>query len=88
MPAKLAIHMILFTLTAVLLSACATRGEVPASAGMSEDDDAYCRANAGPAGSSQYVACRKDRDIQRSNAITTADKKQRDLGEWMLNHPN
>ena len=44
--------------------------------------------NAGPAGSQQYVACRKDRDVERSNAVTRADKKQRDLGEWMLNHPN
>lgn len=58
------------------------------SAGLSEDDDSYCRANAGPVGSPQYVACRKDRDVQRSNAITRADKKQRDLGEWMMNHPD
>ena len=58
------------------------------SAGLSEDDDSYCRANAGPVGSPQYVACRKDRDVQRSNAVTRADKKQRDLGEWMVNHPD
>ena len=31
--------------------------------------------------------CRKDRDAQRGNAIDRADKKQRDLGEYMLNNP-
>jgi hypothetical protein len=76
------------TLAALSLSACATRNEAPMSAGLSEDDDAYCQSHGGPTGSPQYVACRKDRDVQRSNAITRADKKQRDLGEYMLNHPN
>ena len=73
---------------ALSLAACATRNEVPMSAGLSEDDDTYCRSHAGQAGSPDYVACRKDRDVQRSNAVTRADKKQRDLGEWMLNHPD
>ncbi|HLG79492.1 MAG TPA: hypothetical protein VKY22_00630 [Bradyrhizobium sp.] len=81
-------HLITLTLAALLLSACATRNEAPMSAGLSEDDDAYCQAHGGPAGSPQYVACRKDRDVQRSDALTRADKKQRDLGEYMLNHPN
>jgi len=81
-------HLFLLALTALSLSACATRSEAPMSAGLSEDDDSYCQAHGGPTGSPQYVACRKDRDIQRSNAVTRADKKQRDLGEWMLNHPN
>jgi hypothetical protein len=80
--------MFLFTLAGLLLSACVSRTEVPMSAGLSEDDDTYCRTNGGPVGSAQYVACRKDRDVQRGNAITRADKKQRDLGEWMMNHPN
>ena len=31
----------------------------------SGDDDAFCRANNVAAGSPEYVACRKDRDIQR-----------------------
>ena len=88
MPVKLAKRMILFTLAGFLLSACASRTEVPVSAGLSGDDDTYCRTNGGPVGSPQYVACRKDRDVQRSSAVTTADKKQRDLAEWMLNHPN
>jgi len=39
------------------------------------------------AGSPEYVACRKDRDVQRSNAAARADQKQRSLGEYMLNNP-
>jgi len=81
-------HLLALTLAALSLSACATRHEAPMSAGLSEDDDAYCQRTAGPAGSPQYVACRKDRDVQRGDAVTRADKKQRDLGEYMLNHPN
>ena len=83
------LHLAALTLAALSLAACATRTEAPMSAGLSEDDDAYCRRTTGtPAGSPQYVACRKDRDVQRSDAITRADKKQRDLGEYMMNHPN
>jgi hypothetical protein len=74
-------------LLALCLSACVSRNAAPLEAGLSEDDDAYCRSHGGPVGSSQYVACRNDRDVQRSNAVTRADKKQRELGEWMLNHP-
>jgi hypothetical protein len=80
-------HLLALALVALSLSACVSRSEAPLSAGLSEDDDAYCRSNGGPIGSPQYVACRKDRDVQRSNAVTRADKKQRQLGEWMLNHP-
>ena len=81
-------NLVAFVLTALTLAACATRNEAPMSAGLSEDDDSYCRSHGGPAGSTEYVACRKDRDVQRSDAVTRADKKQRDLGEWMMNHPN
>jgi hypothetical protein len=56
-------------------------------ADTSGDDDAYCRANNVTAGSPQYVACRKDRDVQRSNANARTDRRQRDLGEYMLNNP-
>jgi hypothetical protein len=72
---------------ALSLAACASRNEVPTSAGLSEDDDAYCRAS-GAVGSAEYVACRKDRDTQRSIALAHADHKQRELGEYMLNHPD
>jgi hypothetical protein len=81
-------HLFALSLAALSLAACATRTEAPMSAGLSEDDDAYCQAHGGPTGSPQYVSCRKDRDVQRSDALTRADKKQRDLGEYMLNHPN
>jgi hypothetical protein len=76
-------------LAALALSSCSHRGEVPANAGLSEDDDTFCRAGGKVAsGSSEYVACRKDRDAQRANAIARADSKQRDLGEYMLNNPS
>ncbi|MEA2917995.1 MAG: hypothetical protein QOJ15_10076 [Bradyrhizobium sp.] len=52
------------------------------------DDDAFCRANNVAAGSPEYVACRKDRDVQRVNANGRADRRQRDLGEYMMNHPD
>ena len=52
-----------------------------------DDDDAFCRANNVKTGSPEYVACRKDRDVQRNNANTRADRAQRNLGEYMLNNP-
>ena len=82
--AKLCTVLIVFALA---LSACARRGEVPMTSTLSEDDDTFCRANDVVAGSPEYVACRRDRDVQRANAAARADKKQRDLGEYMLNNP-
>jgi hypothetical protein len=78
-------------LTALALGACARRGEMPAavSATLREDDDTFCRKGGQVApGSPEYVNCRKDRDALRGNAIDRADKKQRDLGEYMLNNPS
>ena len=78
-------------LSALALASCARRGELPASASstLSEDDDIFCRKGGQVAsGSPEYVNCRKDRDAQRANQITRADKKQRDLGEYMLNNPS
>ncbi len=72
---------------ALALSACARRGESPMTSTLSEDDDTFCRANNVAAGSPEYVACRRDRDVLRSNAAAHADKKQRDLGEYMMNNP-
>jgi hypothetical protein len=76
--------LVALTLAALALAACSHRGDTSVSMG---DDDAFCRANNVQVGSPEYVACRKDRDVQRSNALTRADKKQRDLGEYMLNNP-
>jgi hypothetical protein len=75
---------IALTLAALALSACSHRGDTSVALG---DDDAFCRANNVQVGSSEYVACRKDRDAQRADAAAHADKKQRDLGEYMLNNP-
>ena len=56
---------------------------------LTQDDDTYCRAGGTvTAGSSQYISCRKDRDAQRALAEARADRSQRDLGEYMLNHPD
>ena len=80
---------VMVVLAALALSSCARRGELPANnTVLAEDDDAFCRAGGKVAsGSPEYVACRKDRDAQRGNAIDRADKKQRDLGEYMINNP-
>jgi hypothetical protein len=79
--------LIALTLTALALSACAQRSQIPVSS-LGDDDDAICRANNVAVGSPEYVACRKDRDVIRSNAAARADRRQRDLGEYMLNHPD
>jgi hypothetical protein len=79
---------LLLVLAALTLVACAKRNELPVNSTLNEDDDTFCRAGGKVAvGSSEYVACRKDRDAQRGNAIARADKKQRDLGEYMINNP-
>ena len=70
-----------------LLAGCLERGQ-PTMVDATGDDDAYCRANNTVApGSSTYVACRKDRDVQRQRAEAKADRAQRNLGEYMLNNP-
>jgi hypothetical protein len=74
-------------LIAPLLAGCLERGQ-PTMVDASGDDDAFCRANNVAAGSPEYVACRKDRDIARSRSEARADRAQRNLGEYMLNNPN
>jgi hypothetical protein len=76
-----------FLLLAPLLAGCLERGQ-PTMVDTGADDDAFCRANNVAVGSPQYVACRKDRDVQRVNANTRADRRQRDLGDYMMNHPD
>jgi hypothetical protein len=79
---------LLITLTlALTLAACASRNEAPAVASGGDDDDAFCRASGVAAGSNEYVACRKNRDVQRGNATTRADRTQRNLTETMINTP-
>ena len=84
---RVSTHLIALACAALALSGCAARQQAPVSS-LGDDDDAFCRANNVQAGSSEYIACRKDRDAQRSNATTRADRRQRDLGEYMLNHPD
>jgi hypothetical protein len=80
-------HLIALTLIAFALASCARRGDVSVSEPVG-DDDAICRANNVAVGSDAYTQCRKDRDSQRGTAINRADRAQRSLGEYMLNHPN
>ncbi len=70
-----------------LLAGCLERGQ-PTMVDTSGDDDAFCRANNVKVGSPEYVACRKDRDVQRVNANGRTDRRQRDLGDYMMNHPD
>ncbi|MGJ5175886.1 hypothetical protein ACQR16_17480 [Bradyrhizobium oligotrophicum] len=82
-------RLALVLMAALSLAACASRNAGPAVAVGNDDDDAVCQAGGKvPAGSPEYVACRKDRDVQRQRAEARADRRQRDLGEYMLNHPN
>jgi len=74
-------------LIAPMLAGCLERGQPPTASTIGEDDDAICRANNVAAGTPEYVACRKDRDILRNRAVARADRRQRDLGEYMLNNP-
>ena len=81
--------LVISVLVAVSLGGCAARHETRVTAVGNDDDDSYCRANNTLApGSPDYVACRKDRDVQRQRAEARADRRQRDLGEYMMNHPD
>jgi hypothetical protein len=80
------LRLVSLALLALALAGCATRNEAPASAGLTEDDDAFCRAN-GTVGSPQYVYCRRERDAARNAAVAKANRSQENLAEWMLNHP-
>jgi hypothetical protein len=70
-----------------LLAGCLERGQPTMVNADGDDDDAFCRANNVAAGSKEYVACRKDRDVQRANANAKTDRRQRDFGQYMLDHP-
>lgn len=68
------------------LTSCMTSQDSPsASAKPVVDDDAYCRANAGPAGTSAYVNCRKDRDVGSIRSSDRMEQAHRNLAESMLN---
>ena len=87
MPLTAAPRLLAAVLLAIALSACSARYQTPVAVG-GDDDDAVCQSRGYAQGSPEYVVCRKDRDVQRSAATTRADRRQRDLGEYMLNHPD
>lgn len=75
--------------TALLLSACSSmpsfeRNQPGAAAAV--DDDTFCLKQ-GPAGSKEYVACRKDRDVQ-STRTDRIERAHRNMAEDMLNAPS
>ncbi len=74
-------------LIAPLLAGCLERGQPTMVNAGGDDDDAFCRASKSRSVRPEYVACRKDRDVQRNNANARADRRQRNLGEYMLNNP-
>ena len=83
--------LIVLLLAALPLAACVSRNEAPAYAAAppAEDDDAFCRAGGKvTVGSPDYVYCRKDRDAARNAAVAHADRKQRDLADYMMAHPD
>ena len=86
MPLSAAPRLLIALALAIALSACSARYQTPVAVG-SDDDDAVCQSRGYAQGSPEYVACRKDRDVQRNAATARADRRQRDLGEYMLNHP-
>ncbi|NVN87292.1 MAG: hypothetical protein HXX15_14530 [Rhodopseudomonas sp.] len=79
-------HLFALALVALSLSGCASRRE--ASTANLGDDDEFCQGKGVAVGSPDYVACRKDRDVQRQNAQGRTDRAQRNLGEYMLNNPS
>jgi hypothetical protein len=81
-------HLIALALLGPMLGGCLEKGQPTLVNADGDDDDAFCRAGNLKPGSSEYIACRKDRDVQRNNANSRADRRQRDLGEYMLNHPD
>ncbi len=84
---KMRMSICWMALATLVLCGCAQRSQIPVSS-LGDDDDAICRANNVAVGSSAYVACRRDRDVVRSNAESHAERRQRDLGEYMMNHPD
>src|SRR5258708_20488064 len=83
-PPKLGIALLL---AAPLLAGCLERGQRVVENTLSEDDDTFCRANNVAPGSPEYIACRKDRDVQRNTAAARPAPRQRDLPQYMVNPP-
>ena len=67
MPPRISTRLLALLLVAPLLAGCLERGQ-PTMVDTSGDDDSICRAGNVAPGSSQYIACRRDRDVQHNNA--------------------
>ncbi len=66
----------------MVLSACSSfERNQPVAA---TDDDAICRSRGYETGSKDYIACRKDRDVQATGG-DRMEKAHRNLAEDMLN---
>src|SRR5215467_1087054 len=79
---------IVLSLTAPL-AGCLERGETATPSTLTQDDDTFCQAGGKvKPGSPDYIYCRRDRDAQRNATVARTDRRQRDLGEYMLNHPD
>jgi hypothetical protein len=78
----------LLALAAVMLAGCAQferKTDPAAVAGAAQDDDAYCRREAGEPGSARYAECLKVRDDKRAAFDTRIERTHRHLSEQMLN---
>lgn len=78
-------HVIVFAVAGLALAGCANLQRHASLEASHVDDDAYCQKTAGPQGSNAYVACRKDRDVQRGLADDKIERQHRNLAERMLN---
>ena len=70
---------------AMLLSACSSFERNQPVAAAPVDDDAVCRSQGYTAGSKEYIACRKDRDVQATRG-DRMERAHRNLAEDMLNN--
>ena len=71
-------------IAAMLLSACSSFERNQPVSAAAPDDDAICRARGYDAGSKDYIACCKDRDVQATRG-GRMEKAHRNLAEDMLN---
>ena len=78
-------RLLLAILLGVSLAGCLQTGSETAATSPAVDDDALCRSNGGPPGSSAYAACMKDRDTRREASQARMDRSHRRVSEDMLN---
>lgn len=78
----------LVMLAGLTVSGCAQferKTDPVATANTAQDDDAYCRREAGEPGSARYAECLKVRDEKRAVYDTRIERTHRRLSEDMLN---